>query len=76
MKVLLQGSIWTEPAREPHYVWVKDGEVVIQVVGCNGPSSSTPTKPRVMARIPPNPSFERTSTSALRALASAAQLQR
>jgi quercetin dioxygenase-like cupin family protein len=44
MKPLPPGSIWTEPSREPHYVWVKDGEAVIQVVGGNGPSSSTPVK--------------------------------
>ena len=45
MKALPQGSVWTEPMREPHYVWAKDGEVVIQVIGGNGPSSSTPVKP-------------------------------
>ena len=45
MKALPPGSVWTEPAREPHYVWAKDGEVVIQVIGGNGPSSSTLVKP-------------------------------
>jgi hypothetical protein len=41
MKVLPAGSIWTEPAKQPHYVWAKDGEVVIQVIG-NGPTATTP----------------------------------
>jgi uncharacterized RmlC-like cupin family protein len=40
MKVLPAGSIWTEPMKQPHYVWAKDGEVVIQVVG-HGPSGVT-----------------------------------
>jgi len=40
MKALPSGSIWTEPAKQPHFVWVKDGEVVIQIIG-NGPSSTT-----------------------------------
>ena len=41
MKALPAGSIWTEPARQSHYVWAKDGEVVIQVVGGNGPTGTT-----------------------------------
>jgi quercetin dioxygenase-like cupin family protein len=40
MKALPAGSIWTEPVNQPHFVWAKDGEVVIQVVG-NGPSGVT-----------------------------------
>ena len=40
MKALPAGSIFTEPARQPHFVWAKDGEVVIQVIG-NGPSATT-----------------------------------
>jgi quercetin dioxygenase-like cupin family protein len=40
MKVLPAGSIWTEPAGQPHFVWAKDGEVIIQLVG-NGPSDTT-----------------------------------
>jgi quercetin dioxygenase-like cupin family protein len=40
MKALLPGAIWTEPMRQPHYVWVKEGEVVIQVVGF-GPTGNT-----------------------------------
>jgi hypothetical protein len=42
MKALPAGSVWTEPPRQPHFVWAKDGEVVIQVVGSNGPSGLTP----------------------------------
>lgn len=41
MKMLPAGSIWTEPAGKTHYVWAKDGEVVIQVVGGNGPTGTT-----------------------------------
>jgi len=41
MKPLPTGSVWTEPAKAPHYVWAKDGEVVIQVMGANGPSDVT-----------------------------------
>lgn len=40
MKALPAGSIWTEPAKQSHFVWAKDGEVVIQVIG-NGPSGET-----------------------------------
>ena len=40
MKALPVGSIFTEPARQPHFVWAKDGEVVIQVIG-HGPSATT-----------------------------------
>jgi quercetin dioxygenase-like cupin family protein len=41
MKRLPAGSVWTEPAMQPHFVWAKEGEVVIQVVGANGPSGVT-----------------------------------
>jgi quercetin dioxygenase-like cupin family protein len=40
MKALPAGSIFTEPPRQPHYVWAKDGGVVIQVTGY-GPSGTT-----------------------------------
>ena len=40
MKALPAGSVFTEPAKQPHYVWAKDGEVIIQVIG-NGPSATT-----------------------------------
>ena len=43
LKALPAGSIWTEPAKQPHFVWARDGEVMIQVVG-NGPSASTPVQ--------------------------------
>ena len=46
MKALPAGSIWTEPAKQPHFVWAKDGEVVIQVVGANGPSGLTRIEPK------------------------------
>ncbi len=41
MKVMPAGSIWIEPARQPHFVWAKDGEVVIQITGGNGPTGTT-----------------------------------
>ena len=40
MKALPPGSMFTEPAQQPHFVWAKDGVVVIQVVG-HGPSATT-----------------------------------
>jgi quercetin dioxygenase-like cupin family protein len=40
MQALPAGSVWTEPARLPHYAWAKNGEAVIQVIG-NGPSGTT-----------------------------------
>ena len=40
MKALPAGGMFTEPAKQPHFVWAKDGEVVIQVVG-HGPSATT-----------------------------------
>ena len=46
MKPLPAGSVWTEPAKQPHFVWAKDGEVVIQVVGSNGPTGTTPIAPK------------------------------
>lgn len=44
MKALPPGSIWTEPANQPHYTWAKDGEVLIQIIG-SGPSGVTPVRP-------------------------------
>jgi len=31
MKALPTGSIWTEPARQPHFVFAKDGEGCLPV---------------------------------------------
>ena len=45
MRPLPRGSIWTEPAKQPHFVWAKDGEVIIQVIG-NGPSAVIPVQPK------------------------------
>ena len=44
MKALPAGSIWTEPAKQPHFVWAKDGEAIIQVIGGNGPSAVFPVQ--------------------------------
>jgi len=46
MKALPAGSIWTEPAKQAHYVWAKDGEAVIQVIGGDGPSGVTRIEPK------------------------------
>jgi quercetin dioxygenase-like cupin family protein len=43
LKALPAGSIFTEPAKQPHFVWAKDGEVIIQVIGY-GPSATTPVQ--------------------------------
>lgn len=40
LRPLQAGSLWTEPAGQPHFVWAKDGAVVIQVIGY-GPSGTT-----------------------------------
>jgi hypothetical protein len=41
MKALTAGSVFTEPLKQPHLVWAKDGEVMI-LVGGHGPSATTP----------------------------------
>jgi uncharacterized RmlC-like cupin family protein len=46
LKALPAGSVWTEPAKQPHFVWAKEGDVVIQVVGGNGPSGVTRIEPK------------------------------
>jgi quercetin dioxygenase-like cupin family protein len=46
MKVLPAGSAWTEPPNKPHFAFAKDGEVIIQVVGSNGPSVTTRIDPK------------------------------
>jgi quercetin dioxygenase-like cupin family protein len=40
MKKLVAGGLWTEPKETAHFVWAKDGEVELQVVGF-GPSVRT-----------------------------------
>jgi quercetin dioxygenase-like cupin family protein len=40
MKQLVAGGLWTEPKESVHFVWAKDGEVELQVVGF-GPSVRT-----------------------------------
>ncbi len=46
MKVMPAGSIWAGPAGQAHFVWAKDGEVVIQIVGANGPTGTTQIQPK------------------------------
>ncbi len=40
MKNIQEGGIYTEPKKQAHYVWAKDGEVELQVIGY-GPSTRT-----------------------------------
>lgn len=40
MTKLVAGGLWTEPKEAAHFVWTKDGEVELQVVGF-GPSVRT-----------------------------------
>ena len=44
LKELPAGSFFTEPPKQPHFVWAKTGEVIIQVTGM-GPSGRTPVPP-------------------------------
>lgn len=44
MRPIPAGGLWTEPAGAAHYVWAKDGPVVIQVIG-EGPSATTLVNP-------------------------------
>jgi hypothetical protein len=41
MRTMPAGSVWTEPALQPHYAWAKNGEAIVEVVGI-GPSGVTP----------------------------------
>jgi hypothetical protein len=34
-------SLYSEPARSPHYAWAKDGEVILQVTAI-GPTGNVP----------------------------------
>jgi len=40
MKALPPGSVYTEPAKQPHYSWAKDAGVVLHVTGV-GPTGTT-----------------------------------
>lgn len=41
LKAYPPGTFYSEPSKTPHYVWAKDGEVIIQTTGM-GPTASTP----------------------------------
>jgi len=34
------GTFYSEPPQTPHYIWAKDGEVIIQTTGM-GPTGTT-----------------------------------
>ena len=42
LKAYPAGTLYSEPARTPHYAWAKDGEVVLQVTAI-GPTGNTPS---------------------------------
>jgi quercetin dioxygenase-like cupin family protein len=41
LKAYPAGTFFSEPSKTPHYVWAKDGEVIIQTTGM-GPTGTTP----------------------------------
>jgi quercetin dioxygenase-like cupin family protein len=41
LKAYPAGTFYTEPAGAPHFVWAKDGEVILQVTAM-GPTGSKP----------------------------------
>jgi quercetin dioxygenase-like cupin family protein len=43
LKLYPAGSVITVPPNTPHYVWMKDGEVIVQDVGI-GPTATSPIK--------------------------------
>ncbi len=40
MTALPPGSVFTEPGRQPHFTWAKDGDVLLYVTG-TGPTATT-----------------------------------
>lgn len=44
MTLLPAGGAWLEPVRHAHYIWAKDGDVVVQVMGF-GPTKMIPYPP-------------------------------
>jgi quercetin dioxygenase-like cupin family protein len=40
LTALPPGSVFTEPGKQPHFTWAKDGEVILHVTG-TGPSATT-----------------------------------
>jgi hypothetical protein len=40
LKAYPAGTFYSEPPKTPHYVWAKDGEVIIQTTGM-GPTGTT-----------------------------------
>jgi Domain of unknown function (DUF4437) len=43
LKALPAGSFYAEPARQPHFAWAKESEVIIQVTAV-GPAGTTPVQ--------------------------------
>jgi quercetin dioxygenase-like cupin family protein len=40
MTALPAGSVFTEPGRQPHFTWAKDGDVMLYITG-RGPTATT-----------------------------------
>ena len=43
LKAFPAGTFFTEPANPPHYVWAKDGDVIVQLTSI-GPTGTIPVK--------------------------------
>jgi quercetin dioxygenase-like cupin family protein len=46
LKAYPAGTLYSEPARTPHYAWAKDGEVILQVTAI-GPTGNTPVPQKI-----------------------------
>jgi quercetin dioxygenase-like cupin family protein len=46
LKAYPAGTLYSEPARTPHYAWAKDGEVILQVTAI-GPTGNTPIPQKI-----------------------------
>ena len=44
MTILPPGGAWIEPIRHAHYIWAKDDDVIVQVMGF-GPTKMIPYPP-------------------------------
>lgn len=40
LTAMVPGTFFTEPSKQPHFAWAKDGDVVVQVTGV-GPTGTT-----------------------------------
>ena len=47
LKAYPAGTLYSEPAKTPHFAWAKDGEVILQVTAI-GPTGNTPNSTEAM----------------------------